>query len=236
MTSGFEITRVCAFLLISVMLSGCNPTSVTLGGELGVRELRPPKQGINVGALYYVRENSDLNTPEIERDPAKLEKLCEFDISRAGIALDTVGDEVSDVDILQKYLAQGQLSASSQLAASLGVSGKLDRYFSFVLTNAREVSISSVDADNIFSSQAFLEKCRGWRANIENNNWSAYQITAITIGDLVFSRNAVRNLDATLEANLRQVEASIQLELSTTLRTKFSGSGLVVGFNSIVRQ
>lgn len=206
-------------LLVSACAQAPNPR------ETGGRELRPPREGIKVGSLYYVREQAtdDLTTP------ANLEDLCVFSLEGAGVAVEPP-QRVADIDLLKKLDVSGELAGLEARFASAGLSGGLDRYFSYKLVNARKSSITLVDANKAFNDQGNRQKCAGWRSSIDENNWAAYQILAVTVGDLQFARTANVNADADVSAKLAELEPEVKARLKREFRANFEGQGLVVSF------
>lgn len=213
-------------LLVLAACSGRSPSASDIGG----RELRPPKSGIQIGSLYYVREEQSQSLDE----PANLVKLCMFDLSNAGVSLGAP-QNVADIDLLGKLDASGELDAIKLDLVSAGVSGGLTDNFSYKLTNAKELSLSLVEADRIFESQAFRKSCSGWRKSINNKGFAAYQIQSIIFGDLAFgySREIAGNAEA--KASLRVWEPKLEAAIKRLYGGSYEGKGLVVSFQPINR-
>lgn len=219
---------ILALLAGITILIGCvqpDPIGGSVKAPSG-RELRPAKTNIDVGSLYYVREEptSELSTA------ADLQDLCIFELSPDQQA-DLSTKSLPDIDVLRDLEANGELSGIKTKAVSAGVSGDLQDYFSYKLTNVREVSISLVEAGNVFDSQAFRTKCNGWRSNIEDTGWAAYQVLSIIVGDMVFERSSNAEVDAELSAKLGKIEPKLKQALKRSFSRTLTGDNLVVSFN-----
>lgn len=214
-----------AFATSAIVLAGCSQPEPT-----GGRELDPPRTGIEVGSLYFVREK-----PRSDFDQAAdLEDLCVLELSAdqiAGLSTKTL----PDFDILKELDADGALSGIKTKAVDVGLSANLEKYYSYKLTNVQSATISLVDAENLFDSQAFRSKCKGWRKNVDNLGFAAYQVLSVTMGDLEFARRSGVGADAEVSAKLAELEPELKAELKRTYSSTLSGKGLVVSFKPLPR-
>src|SRR6478735_8151527 len=92
---------ICAALGLVVV--GCVPKSPP-AVELGGRELRPARAGINVGSLYFARETA---TNDLSR-PADLLRLCEVRIENYPVQ--PVNARQVDIDLSSQVEASGGAS------------------------------------------------------------------------------------------------------------------------------
>lgn len=221
----FSLTALCLAALV-----GCGET-VPIADETGGRELKPPREGIRVGSLYYVRENP---TNDLTR-PANLESLCFFDLPLSDVTLEA-DQRVADIDLLKKLEASGELGGIETKFASAGLSGGIDRYYSYKLTNARKSSVTLQDASRLFNEQGDGPKCSGWRENVGQFDWAAYQIQSVISGDIIFARKSTSNASGDLSAALEVLEPELVAELSKENSAGVTGTGLVVSFVPISRQ
>ena len=196
----------------------------------GERELRPPRGGIEVGSLYYVRERPTNNVNQ----PANLERLCTINIARYGI-VPKPPQPVSDIDLLSKLEVEGALSGLQTEIASAGLTGSLNSYFEYKLTNVTRTDIDYVDAEKIFKERATRDDCLNWRGNIERYNWAIYQVQSISVGDISFSRKREFGLSGNATAKLGVVEPKLKASIKNTTGAQFGGRGLVVTFTPIRR-
>lgn len=206
---------------------GFNCTSPILTGE---RELRPPRAGVEVGSLYYVRERP---TNDLSR-PANLERLCTVNLGRYGVT-PKAGQQIADIDLLSKLEFEGTLSGIQTELVSLGLSGSVSNYFEYKLSNVTRTDIDYVDAEKIFRQRATQDDCLQWRGNIERNNWGIYQIQSISIGDIKFARKNEFSSGVDASAKLRVVEPKLKASIKNTTGVQFGGKGLVVTFAPIPR-
>lgn len=217
-----------------LLLGGCVSTGMSAGispVSWGERELRPPRAGIQVGSLYYVRETP---TADLSR-PANLERLCSVALSKYGISAQE-GQSVADIDLLTKYDATGGLDGVKTSFFSLGFSGSLSDYFEYKLTNVKRTDISYDEAQRIFNDRAFRKDCTSWRGNIAGQNWGIYQIQSISVGDIVFTRKPLNfNLDANASAKLASIEPQLKASIKREAQTGFTGKGVVATFGPISR-
>lgn len=223
------------FLIGSIFLvSACGGSWLGGGLEsptLEGRELRPAKSNIWPGSLYYVREEP---TTSIESS-ANLQDLCYFpldEISRSQLTL----KELPDFDILSELAVAGELSGIEIEAVKAGLKGDLSNYYSYKLTNAKEISLPLVDAQNLFESRAYRDKCQGWRKNIINEGWAAYQVLSVTIGDLEFARKGGGSFNAEVSASIANFEPKIKGELKRSFANVLSGRNVVIAFQPLLRQ
>jgi hypothetical protein len=196
----------------------------------GERELRPPRAGIEIGSLYFVRERP---TDDVSK-PANLERLCTINLARYGVT-PKPPQPVADIDLLGKLEVEGALSGLRTELASLGVSGSLNNFFEYKLTNVNRVDIDYVDAEKIFKERATREDCLNWRGNIEANKWGIYQIQSISIGDISFSRKREFGVAGDASAKLGTLEPKLKASIKRTTGAQFGGKGLVVTFSPIKR-
>jgi len=216
-----------AIVLVAAGLGGCN----TVSGITGERELRPPRAGIQVGSLYYVREapTGDLSKP------ANLERLCTVNLAKYGIAAQD-GQAVADIDLLTKYDVSGSLDGIKYDFVSLGFTGSISDYFEYKLTNVKRVDISYDEAQRIFNDRGFHQDCRSWRGNIAGQNWGIYQIQSVSVGDIVFTRKPLNlGVDANASAKLSSFEPKLKLSLKREAQVGFNGKGVVATFGPIPR-
>lgn len=211
---------------LAALTAGCNQTSLT-----GERELRPARAGIEVGSLYYVRENP---TSDISK-PANLERLCSIKLENYGISAQG-GQAVADIDLLTKYESSGSLDGIKNDFFSLGLSGSLSDYFEYKLTNVKRTDISYQEAERIFQNRAFRRDCTSWRGNIAGNNWGIYQIQSISTGDVSFKRKPLNfNLDANASAKIGAFEPKLKVTLKREASEGYNGKAVVATFGPILR-
>lgn len=216
------------------IVGGCVTSGMSAGIGVGIpgeRELRPPRAGIQVGSLYYVREAPTVDLSQ----PANLERLCNVSLSKYGISPQE-GEAVADIDLLTKYEASGGLDGVKTNFFSLGFSGSLSDYFEYKLTNVRRTDISYDEAQRIFNDRAFRRDCTSWRANIAGQKWAIYQIQSISVGDIVFTRKPLNfNLDANASAKLASIEPKLKASIRREAQAGFNGKGVVATFGPILR-
>ncbi len=218
-----------AYAVVALLaLGACHTPNIP--DALGERELRPPRQGITVGSLYYVRESP---TSELSA-PANLEQLCTVNLAAYGVT-SPQQHPVADVDLLSKYDASGSLEGVKTSFLSLGLSGGLNDYFEYKLVNAKRSEIDYNQAEQIYNARAFRRDCRTWRGNIGGHAWGIYQIRSITTGDLTFSRKWGGNVTGEAAVKLRALEPKLKAELKRTAQMGFSGKAMVVSFGPITR-
>ena len=216
-------------LLCALLLSGCNTVSVV--GVTGERELRPPRAGIQVGSLYYVREAPTAALTQ----PANLERLCSVSLAAYGIT-PSEGQTVADIDLLRKYDATGSLDGIKNDFFSLGLTGSFSDYFEYKLTNVKRTDISYDEAQKIYNNRAFRKDCTSWRGNINGNEWGIYQIQSVSVGDIVFSRKPLNfSFDANASAKISAFEPKIKATLKREAAAGFNGTGVVATFGPIIR-
>jgi hypothetical protein len=209
-------------------LAGCN--SISVSGGTGERELRPPRAGIEVGSLYYVRESP---TKEISR-PANLERLCSVNLAAYGVVPKT-GQQVADINLLDKLDAGGSLDGIKNDFVTLGLSGSISDYFEYKLTNVTRTDISFDEAERIYNGRALRQDCTTWRGKIGGNSWGIYQIQSISIGDVSYSRKPGFNAGADVSAKIATFEPKLKSTLKREAEIGFSGKGLVASFGPILR-
>lgn len=207
-------------------LAGCNPSVL---GALGERELRPPRTGVQVGSLYYVRERP---TSDLSR-PANLERLCSINLDRYAVSPQAV--QVSDINLLRKLDLEGSLDGIKNEFFSLGLSGNLNNHYEYKLTNVKRVDISYVEAERIFQNRATRQDCLNWRGNIASNGWGIYQIQSISIGDIQFSRKSDFGMSAEASAKIKTFEPRLKAAIKRSTGVDFSGKGMVASFGPIIR-
>ena len=221
------LSSVCAFGAVGLILAGCGGGGPS--GELGGRELRPPRAGIKVGSLYYVKE-----APNAESDsPANLIRLCDFNLADFQISPET--QPVADIDLLKKFEISGGLEGVKTKAVELGLSGNISRYYTYKLTNVSQSDISYAEAGSVFDKSAFGPNCSKWRNNIAQENWGMYQVQNVKVGDIVFERKNSAGLSASVKAKLQVIEPELKSTLQNNYEAKLSGKQLVVSFEPIDR-
>jgi hypothetical protein len=196
----------------------------------GERELRPPRAGIQVGSLYYVREKPTDNVSS----PANLQPLCSVNLATYGITLASP-QPVADVDLLSNLALSGSLSGVQTRMATLGLNGSVSSYFEYKITNVMRTDIQYLDAEKIFSARATRDDCLNWRGNVGKNNWAIYQIQAISSGDINFGRKTDWALEADVSAKLLQIEPQVKASIKRSSSVQMNGKGLVVSFVPILR-
>lgn len=220
------------FMACSLILVGCGQpdqqfeTDTVLSG----RELKPAKSDIRLGSLYYVKEAPVRDAEQ----PADLQDLCIFPLDDDR-SLSVTKKRIGDLNLLRDLKADGKLSGIEFRLAKLGLQGDVGRYYSYTLKNAREISLPLVDAQNLFDSKAFLDKCSGWRANIAAQGWAAYQILSYIEGDLVLERESGGRANAEASLKLAEIEPELRAELEREIGSKYEGKALVMSFNPILR-
>lgn len=225
---------ICAAFAAALLLGGCVSTGMSSEfspGVFGERELRPPRAGIQVGSLYYVRE-----TPTVELSrPANLERLCNVNLSKYGIS-PLEGQAVADIDLLRKYEATGSLDGVKTTFFSLGFSGSLSDYFEYKLTNVKRTDISYDEAQRIYNDRAFRKDCTSWRGNIAGQRWGIYQIQSVSVGDIIFTRKPLNfGLDANASAKLASIEPQLKASIKREAQAGFNGKGVVASFGPLLR-
>ncbi|HVZ50597.1 MAG TPA: hypothetical protein VG986_01425 [Pseudolabrys sp.] len=192
--------------------------------------MRPPRAGVQVGSLYFVRERP---TAEITK-PANLESLCDVNLAVYGVKA-SPGESVADIDLQNNLDASGALSGIQTTLVKVGLSGSFSDYFTYKLTNAKRSYISYNDAEKIFNARAFRKDCASWRGNIAGQNWGIYQILSVTTGDIDFQRKNTGSLDADASVRLKAVEPAIKASIKNDAHMNYSGKGVVLTFGPIVR-
>lgn len=221
-----------AATILALGLAACAHASQTSPAteDIGGRELRPPRAGITVGSLYFVREKP---TDDLSR-PANLERLCDVNLTVYGV--ETTGPvRVADIDLMSRLEANGSLGGIATVFVKAGLQGNISRYFEYKLINVTQTDISLNDAENIYANRAFRKDCAAWRQNIGALNWGKYQIIAIKVGDLSFARKSISGASADITAKLNVVEPALKAELRRETGATFSGKGLVAVFSPISR-
>jgi hypothetical protein len=214
-------------LTAAVLLAGCDSITSRATGE---RELRPPRAGVQVGSLYFVRETPTVNISK----PANLESLCDVNLSAYGVKASD-GEPVADIDLQDNLDASGALSGIQNILVNVGLSGSFSDYFTFKVTDAKRVYISYNDAQKIYETRAFRKDCASWRGNIAGQNWGIYQILSVTTGTIDFQRKNTGNLDANASIQLRSVEPAIKAAIKRDAHMNYSGKGVIVSFGPIPR-
>jgi hypothetical protein len=232
MTLGFKMTLnlwALAPLVSLVVAAGCTGNDGPLSTDIGGRELRPPRAGINVGSLYFVREAP---TNDLSR-PANLERLCDANLAVYNVA--PVSAAVADIDLLRNLEASGYLNVVKSVLLNVGLAGNVSRYFEYKLVNVTQTDISLQDAQNIFDARAFRRDCTTWRGNIAGQNWAQYQVIAIKTGDIEFRRKTGFGLGADIAVKLEAVEPALKAAIKRETGANFSGKGVVAVFSPIPR-
>ena len=193
------------------------------------RELRPPQGGIRVGSLYYVREAP---TQDISK-PAHLIPLCTANLTRYHVKPQS--DRVADIDLFDTVEASAALDGIRAQFAQLGLSGSLGDYYSYSLTNVVETDITKVEADRIFDQRGERNDCAGWRNSMRGLDWGVYQVLGISAGDIHFARSNTAGLGADVEAKIVHFEPKLKAAIKHASGLAFSGKGLVVSFQPILR-
>jgi hypothetical protein len=218
---------LAAAMLNAVLLAGCDQTVVNATGE---RELRPPRAGVSVGSLYFVREAPTVSLAS----PANLESLCDVKLATYGVA-PSAADAVADIDLQKNLELSGALSGIQTTLVNAGLSGSFGSYYDYKLTNAKRISISYNDAEKIYNARAFRNDCSTWRGNIGGQNWGIYQILSVTTGDIVFQRKSNLSDDGNLSVKLNSIEPAIKASIKRDAHMNYNGTGLVVTFGPIAR-
>jgi hypothetical protein len=198
-------------------------------GPTGERELRPPVAGIKLGSLYYVREAP---TEDISK-PANLIKLCTTRLERYGIVLEP--QPGADIDLLEKLDVNAALDGIKVQFAQLGLNGSLGNYYNYTLKNVIRTDISRTQADRIMNQRGEEDDCSNWRESMRGNQWGVYQILAISTGDISFSRNRTFEAGADVKAKLLTLEPKLKAAIKNATGLSFSGKGLVVSFQPVLR-
>lgn len=219
-----------AFLALAV--AACNYTSQTSPqpGDIGGRELRPPRAGILVGSLYYVREKP---TDDLSK-PANLESLCDVNLAAYGVQTKPP-IKVADIDLMSRLETEGRLSGIAAMLVDIGLEGNVSNYFEYKLTNVTQTEISANDAEKVYENRAFQEDCAAWRRNISLLKWGRYQITAIKEGDISFARKSEVGTSGDVSVKLKAIEPALKAELRRETGATFTGKGLVAVFSPIQR-
>lgn len=221
---------ICA--VVGILAAGCGPAlqAPDLSGPSGGRELRPARAGINVGSLYFAREAATDETSK----PVNLEELCEVRLDTYGVT--PVDVKQVDVDLSSQLDGTGTLSGIKNILVDLGLTGNLNDYYEYKLTNVVSRSITYQEAQNVFKARAFKGKCPDWRANISKNNWARYQILSIKTGDIVFQRKSDIGVGAEIKAKIAVAEPQLKAALSNKYNLAMSGRGVVIAVNPIIRE
>jgi hypothetical protein len=220
--------RIKLFVLCaSVFLGGCNMSTSQSTGE---RQLEPPRAGIQVGSLYFVREQPTTNINK----PANLESLCDVNLAAYGVTA-SAGETVADIDLQNNLDTSGALSGIQNTLVKVGLSGSFGDYFTYKLTNAKRTDISYNDAQKIYQARAFHKDCAAWRGKIAGQNWGIYQILSVTTGDILFQTKQTGSLDANASVQLKSVEPAIKASIKRDAHMNYSGKGIVVTFGPVLR-
>ncbi|MFZ0845219.1 MAG: hypothetical protein WAM62_05445 [Pseudolabrys sp.] len=215
--------------LATVCFFGFGDCSSITVAPTGERELRPPTSGIRLGSLYYVREKPTENISK----PANLIKLCTTRLDRHGIVPEV--QRVADIDLLEKLEGSAALDGVKSQFVQLGLNGSLTNYFTYKLTNVTRSDISRVEADRILNVRGEENDCADWRDSMRGQNWGVYQIAAISVGDIQFARNTDIGGGGDVKINLVKLEPSLKASLKKVTGLAFSGKGLVISFQPILR-
>jgi hypothetical protein len=204
-----------------------SPYSLNLPGE---RELRPPRTGIEVGSLYYVRETptEDISTP------ANLIPLCTVNLARYGVTPRS-GQRVADIDLLGSIEVNGSLSGIQTQLVNAGLSGSISNYYEYKITNVTITEIEYVDAEKNVSERGMRNDCLRWQGNVGKENWGIYQIQSISSGDITFSRKSEWTLAGEVSGKLLKIEPQLKASIKRTTGLGFGGKGLVITFVPILR-
>ena len=220
------VILACVLRLGGFLGLNCDPATYT-----GGRELRPPRAGIKVGSLYYVREEQ---TNDLSK-PANLEPLCTTNLLKWGV-VPSNQDTVSTISLTKKLKSSAELSVLDLQMAKAGISGSWDDYYSYDLKNAKHTGITLVEMDKVYKNRAFQDDCDGWRTNIENNGWAAYQIQSIYEGDVQIGISDEISVDADLMVKLRNFEPKVKAAIRRVIGATYDGKGVVAVFVPLPRK
>lgn len=207
-------------------LSACHQSEPTLEG----RALIPPREGIKVGSLYFVREAP---TADLSR-PADLERLCEVNLDKYDIH-PSGPFGVADIDFARSPEFSATLSGLQASIVSAGLTGSFSDYYEYKLVNAKRVDISFVEAERLFASRAFQSDCTGWRRNIGKLNWGKYQILGITYGDINFGPKRDIVFSPEISAKIASLTPKLAMTLKSSSHETISGKALVISFSPLLR-
>ncbi|PZN93175.1 MAG: hypothetical protein DCF30_22030 [Hyphomicrobiales bacterium] len=218
-------------IAFGLLAAGCvTSPPPAISDNSGGRELRPARAGINVGSLYFAREQA---TDGLSR-PVNLERLCEVNLARYAVL--PVEARQSDVDLSYKLEASGAVSGIKNIFVNLGLNANFVDHFEYKLTNVMDRSISYQEAQTLFDDRAFKQDCSHWRRNISRENWARYQILSIKTGDIVLRRKSDSGASADIKAKIAVAEPQIKASLSRNYNLAVSGQGMVIAVNPIIRE
>jgi hypothetical protein len=225
------MTRHFISIACGLLAAGCATSPPgTVSPEIGGRELRPARAGINVGSLYFAREKAT----EDRSRPVNLERLCEVNL--ATYAVLPVDARQSDLDLSFKLEASGAVSGIKNIFVNLGLGGNFSDHFEYKLTNVVDRSITYQEAERLFSDRAFKRDCSHWRRNISRENWARYQILSIKTGDIVLRQKTDSGASADIKAKIAVAEPQLKAALSRSYNLAVSGQGMVIAVNPIIRE
>lgn len=220
--------KAVSALFLAAFSAAC--TTIDVPGSIGGRELRPATAGINVGSLYFAREEA---TNDLSR-PVNLDRLCEVNLARYGVVpMEDV--KVADIDLTGQLEVTGALSGIKNYFAEIGLSGSFGDYFEYKATNVRQKSITLTEAERVFESRAFRTDCKGWRAKISRENWARYQVLSVMTGDIVFQMRENAGLSTEIKAKIAVAEPALKASLKREQKLVLSGTGLVFAVSPIIR-
>lgn len=136
---------------------------------------------------------------------------------------------------MEKIETSGGLDGIKYQFAQLGLNGSLSDYFTYKLTNVTRTDISKTQADRILDVRGGENDCAGWRDSMRGLKWGVYQILAISVGDIRYSRNKEFAASADVKAKLATFEPALKASLKKSSGLSFSGTGLVVSFQPVLR-
>lgn len=214
-----------------LLAAGCATSPQTdLPAGTGGRELRPARAGINVGSLYFAREQAT----EDRSRPVNLERLCEVNLERYAVL--PVDAKQSDLDLSFKLEASGAVSGIKNIFVNIGLGGNFSDHFEYKLTNVVDRSISYQEAQTIFRDRGFRKDCSEWRSNISREKWARYQILSVKTGDIVLRQKTDSGVSADIKAKIAVAEPQLKAALSRSYNLAVSGQGMVIAVNPIIRE
>ncbi len=226
------MTMARLFLAIGsfACLAACIPNQTIPNPDiLSGTALKPPVSDLAVGTLFYTKDTKpDLN------GLVSFLPLCTPDLANRGFPPPKTQTSLKDIDLLANLGASGELSGLEIQFTKLGLTGGINRYFEYKLTNVEVLSYDAVTAKQIFDSMDKWDRCKGWRETVPGK--PIFQIPLAYRGDLTFSRKNDASLGADVSAKIASLEPKLKLALKNATQYGVSGKALFVVVEATQRQ
>ncbi|MCS0501506.1 hypothetical protein [Ancylobacter mangrovi] len=213
--------------------TGSTRAAVVLPGDwIKARPIQPPQSNVQVGSLYYAREEP---TEKLDR-PLALEPLCFTDLDLHGIAL-VDNSNVPSFDVTSAFSGGGHFSGLRTRLLSAGLSGDVTDYYDLKLVNVTKSGITHTDAENLFEALSQRGNCRRWFSNLDKNlkQFAIYQIESVYSGDIALSRKQSQSGQANLSLTLAKLQPQLEAELKRETGDAVTGKTMVFAVVPLVR-